>query len=113
MLPDAQKDVLPANQRSSVIYEYVCHCDSRYASRTTQSRQERIKQHVPKAIKQQTTLLSRREPTDTNQPEHNQIENAKQIVRLNSNQRAIHALAIICWNPISALTTILICGLKF
>ena len=28
MLPAAKKDVLPANQRSMVIYAYVCHCDS-------------------------------------------------------------------------------------
>ena len=56
MLPAAKKDVLPANQRSVVIYEYVCHCDSRYIGRTTQRLQERIKQHVPKAIRQKTTL---------------------------------------------------------
>ena len=56
MLPAAKKDMLPANQRSMVIYEYVCHCDSRYVSRTTQRLQERIKQHVPKAIRQKTIL---------------------------------------------------------
>ena len=56
MLPAAKKDVLPANQRSMVIYQYVCHGDSRYVGRTTQRLQERIKQHVPKAIKQKTTL---------------------------------------------------------
>ena len=56
MLPAAKKDVLPANQRSKIIYEYVCHCDSRYVGRTTQRLQKRIKQHVPKAIRQKTTL---------------------------------------------------------
>ena len=56
MLPAAKKDVLPANQRSMVIYEHECHCDSRYVGRTTQRLQERIKQHVPKAIRQKTTL---------------------------------------------------------
>ena len=56
MLPAAKKDVLPANQRSMVIYQYVCHGDSRYVGCTTQRLQERIKQHVPKAIKQKTTL---------------------------------------------------------
>ena len=66
MLPAAKKDVLPANQRSMVIYECVCHCDSR----TTQRFQERIKQHVPKAIKQKTTLTQeqgthRSQPTRT------------------------------------------------
>ena len=72
MLPAAKKDVLPANQRSMVIYEYVCHCDSRYVRRTTQRLQERIKQHVPKAIRQKTLLLRNREPTDLNQPELSQ-----------------------------------------
>ena len=56
MLPAARKDVLPANQRSMVIYAHVCHCDSRYVGRTTQRLQERIKQHVPKAIWQKNTL---------------------------------------------------------
>ena len=30
MLPVARKDVLPAIQKSFVMYEYKCHCDSRY-----------------------------------------------------------------------------------
>ena len=91
MLHAAKKDVLPANQRSVVIYEYVCHCDSWYVGcRTSYRLQERIKQHVPKAIRQKKTLLlSNRKPTDLNQPEPSQIENAKQKVRHNSNQRAI------------------------
>ena len=38
-----------------VIYEYMCHCDSRYVGRTTQRLQERINQHPPKAIRQRTT----------------------------------------------------------
>ena len=112
MLPAAKKDVLPANQRSMVIYEYVCHCDSQYVGRTTQRLQERIKQHVPKAIRQKPLLLRNREPTDLNQPEPSQIENAKQKVRLNSNQKAIQPLASICWNPSSAHATILIRSLK-
>ena len=70
MLSAAKKDVLPANQSSMVIYEYVCHCDSRYVGRTTQRLQERIKQHVPKAIRQKTTLTQeqgthRSQPTRT------------------------------------------------
>ena len=36
MLFAAKKDVQPANQRTTVIYEYVCHCDSRYVGSTTQ-----------------------------------------------------------------------------
>ena len=30
MLPVVRKDVLPTIEKSSVIYEYKCHCDSRY-----------------------------------------------------------------------------------
>ena len=68
MLPAAKKDVLPANQRCMVIYEYVCHCDSRYVGRTSRRLQERIKQHVPKAIRQKITLTQethRSQPTRT------------------------------------------------
>ena len=57
-------------------------------------------------------LLRSREFNDPDQQEHSQIENAKQKVRLNSNQRAIQPLANGCWNPISAHATILIRGLK-
>ena len=51
----AKNNVLPANQRSMVIYEYLCHCDKRYVGRTTLKLQERIKQHVQKAITQKAT----------------------------------------------------------
>ena len=72
MLPAAKKDVLLANQRSMVNYKYVCHCDSRYVGRTTQRLQERIKQHVPKAIRQKTTLTqeqgTHRSPSTRTQP---------------------------------------------
>ena len=53
-----------------VISEYVCQCDSRYVGRTTHRLQERIKQHVPKATRQNTTLTQeqgthRSQPTRT------------------------------------------------
>ena len=54
MLPASRKDVLPAIQKSSVIYEYKRHCDSRYVGRTAQRLQDRIKQHVPKWLRQHT-----------------------------------------------------------
>ena len=72
MLPAAKKDELPANQISMVIYEYVCHCDSRYVGRTTQTLQDRIKQHVPKAIRQRTTLTQEQE-THLSQPSTTQL----------------------------------------
>ena len=43
-------DVLPALQKSNVIYQFSCHCDSWYVGRTSQRLQDRIKQHVPKSI---------------------------------------------------------------
>ena len=42
MLPVARKDVLPTTKKSSVTYEYKCHCDSRYVGRTSQRLQDRI-----------------------------------------------------------------------
>ena len=54
MLPASRKDVLPAHQKSSVIYECKYHCDSRYVGKTYQRLQDRIKQHVPKWLRQHT-----------------------------------------------------------
>ena len=45
------KDVLPALQKSSVICQFSCLCDSRYVGRTSQRLQDRIKLHVPKSIR--------------------------------------------------------------
>ena len=39
-----------ALQKSNVIYQLSCHCDSRYVDRTFQRLQNRIKQHVSKSI---------------------------------------------------------------
>ena len=50
LLPVANKDMLPALQNSNIIYQFSCHCDSRYVGRTSQRLQDRIKQHVPKSI---------------------------------------------------------------
>ena len=62
MLPVARKDVLPAIPKSFVIYEYKCHCHSRYIGRTSQRLQDRIKQHVPQWLRQQLTRLRRSQP---------------------------------------------------
>ena len=51
LLPATNEDVLPALQKSNVIYQFSCHCDSRYVGRTSQRLQDRIKQHVPKSIR--------------------------------------------------------------
>ena len=55
ILPVARKDVLLTIQKSFVIYEYKCYCDSRYAGQTFQRLQDYIKQHVPQWLKQQLT----------------------------------------------------------
>ena len=62
MLPVARKDVLPAIQKSFVIYEYKCHCDSWYVGRTSQRLQDRIKQHVLQLLRQQLTHPRRSQP---------------------------------------------------
>ena len=51
LLSATNKDVLPALQKSNVIYQFSYHCDSRYVGRTSQRLQDRIKQHVPKSIR--------------------------------------------------------------
>ena len=42
---------MPALQKSNVIYQFSCHCDSWYVGRTSQRLQDTIKQHVPKSIR--------------------------------------------------------------
>ena len=53
-LPFIQKDCVPTNQKSSVIYEFTCQCDSGYVGRTTQRLGDMIKQHVPSNIRNKT-----------------------------------------------------------
>jgi len=50
LLPATKKDVLPSHHQNNVIYQFVCHCDSRNVGRTSQRLEERIKQHIPKSI---------------------------------------------------------------
>ena len=51
LLSATKKNILPAHHHNNVIYQFVCHCDSRYIGRTSQRLQERIKQHVPRSIR--------------------------------------------------------------
>ena len=55
MLSVVCKNVLPTTQKSSVMYEYKYHCDSRYVGRISQRLQNRIKQHVLQWLRQQLT----------------------------------------------------------
>ena len=50
VLPATKKNVLPSHHQNNVIYQFVCHCDSRYVGCTSQRLEERIKQHIPKSI---------------------------------------------------------------
>ena len=61
LLPNSRKDVLPAFDASNVVYQYKCHCDSRYVGRTSQRLFERIKQHIPKLIRSKTCANDRTE----------------------------------------------------
>ena len=53
LLPVAKMDVLPAFHQNNFVYQFLCHCYSRYVGRTSQRLQQRIKQHVPKTILQE------------------------------------------------------------
>ena len=49
----SQKGCTTALHQSNIVYQFLCHCDSRYVGRTSQRLQQRIKQHVPKTILQE------------------------------------------------------------
>ena len=51
LLSATNKDVLPALQKSNVIYQFSCYCDSRYVGLTSQRLLGRIKQHVSKSFR--------------------------------------------------------------
>ena len=61
LLPNFRKDVLPALNASNVVYEFKCHCDSKYVGRTSQRLFERITQHIPKLIRSKTCANDRTE----------------------------------------------------
>ena len=46
-----KKNVLSVHHHNNVIYQFMCHCDRQYVGRTSQRLQERIKQHVPRSIR--------------------------------------------------------------
>ena len=74
MLPVARKYVLPTKLKSSVVYEYSYHCDSRYVGRTLQQLQDRIKQHVPKWLQQQAKRPTRSQPGRSCKLKRNNID---------------------------------------
>ena len=50
LFPAIKKNVLPSHHHNNVIYQFVCHCDSRYIGHMSQHLEEQIKQHVPRSI---------------------------------------------------------------
>ena len=46
-----KKDVLPTLFLSNVVFNFSCHCDSRYVGSISQRLQDRISQHLPKFIR--------------------------------------------------------------
>ena len=53
LLLEAKKDVLPAFHQNNIVYQFLCHCDSRYVGHTSQRLRQRIKQHVHNTILQE------------------------------------------------------------
>ena len=88
-----------AIQKSSVMYGYKCHCDSRYVGRTSQRLQDSIKQHVSKRLRQhtasqrvQTKRASRRRqlaPECDSATGRHLSENDQRAVNYNNDQYSI------------------------
>ena len=94
MLPTVRKDVVPTKQQSMVVYQYVCRCDCRYVGRTSQRLQDRIKQHIPKAIRNQAQTncdLSQSKHTCTSAIGQHLLNNKKCAAHYDDNQFSILA----------------------
>ena len=57
MLLSAKKVSVPTTQKSCVVYEFLCRCESRYVGRTTQRLADRIKQHIPTSIRKKSSTV--------------------------------------------------------
>ena len=94
MLPTVHKNVVPTKQQSMVVYQYVCRCDCQYVGRTFQRLQDRIKQHLPKAIRNQTQPdrdLFQSNPTSTSEIGQHLLNNEKCASCYDDNQLSILA----------------------
>ena len=78
LLPATKKE--PSHHHSNVIYQFVCHCDSRYVRRTSQHLEERIKQHVPRYI--------------ANPPSSNNRQSLYRSCKANTRPQQFHESAI-------------------
>ena len=89
-----RKDVVPTQQQSMVVYQYVCRCVCRYVGRTSQRLQDRIKQHIPKAVRNQTQAdrhLFQSNPTSTSAIGQHFLNNEKCASCYDDNQFSILA----------------------
>ena len=94
MFPTVRKDVISTKQQSMVVYQYVCRCDCRYVGRTSQRLQDRIKQHIPKAIRNQAQPnrnLFQSNHTSTSAIGQHLLNNEKCASHYDDNQSSILA----------------------
>ena len=94
MFPTVRKDVVPTKQQSMAVYQYVCRCDCRYVGRTSQRLQDRIKQHIPKAIRneaQPNRDLFQSNHTSTSSIGQHLLNNEKCASHYDDNQFSILA----------------------
>ena len=94
MLSTVRKNVVPTKQQSMVVYQYVCSCDCRYVGRTSQRLQDRIKQHIPKAMRNHTQSdrdLFQSNPTSISAIGQHLLNNEKCISYYSDNQFSILA----------------------
>ena len=107
LLSATNKDILPALQKSNVIYQFSCHCDSRYVGRTSLRLQDRIKQHVPKSIRscsssQKRLLLACRCKSST-QPKTQSLASDSAIgLHLLQNPTCAHLFIYLLLKPLSS-----------
>ena len=83
-----------ATHYSMVVYQHVCRCDCRYVGRTSQRQQDRIKRHMPKAIRNQTQPdrdLFQSNPTSTSAIGQHFLHNEKCVSYYDDNQFSILA----------------------
>ena len=89
-----RKDVVPTKQQSMIVYQYVCRCDCRCVGRTTQRLHDRIKQHIPKAIRNHTQPdrdLFQSNPASTSAIGQQHLNNEKCASYYDDNQFSILA----------------------
>ena len=94
MLPTVRKNVVPTTQQSMIVYQYVCCCDCRCIGRTSQRLQDRMKQHIPTAIRNQSQpnlALFQSNHTSTSAIGQHLLNNEKCASYYNYNQFSILA----------------------